>query len=175
MERPPTGPKVVPKLAHRSRVAMMRKKTAQAPSVLATTTVLSALIGNERFQLIAMVVGMRIVAHNGTELARWTCTSTQSQLFSLLCSLALCIADLHICRSTVHSWYADHKVSACTTREQRTPSTCVCLTDRQEPNCTVAVFFVNRIVSLTSQTMATICFSSGRSRKQRCSRCRCVV
>ena len=63
---------------------MTRKKTAQAPSVLATTTVLSALIVNERFRLIAMVVGIRIVAHNGTELARWTCTSTQSQLFSLL-------------------------------------------------------------------------------------------
>ena len=75
---------------------------AQAPSVLATTTVLSALIVHERFRLIAMVVGMRIVALNGTELAWWTCTSTQSQLFSLLCSLAPCIA-LHSCRSTVHS------------------------------------------------------------------------
>ena len=36
-------------------------------------------------------------------------------------------------------------------------------------------FFANRIVSLTSQTTATICFSSGRSRNQRCCRCRCVV
>ena len=93
----PTGPKVAPKVAHRSRavVAMTRKKTAQAPSVLATTSVLVALIVHERFRLIAMVVGMRIVVLNGTELARWTCTSTQSQLFSLLCSLALCIACIH--------------------------------------------------------------------------------
>ena len=37
---------------------MTRKKTAQAPTVLATTTVLSALIVNERFRLIAMVVGI---------------------------------------------------------------------------------------------------------------------
>ena len=55
---------------------------------------------NERIRLIAMVVGMRIVAHNGTELARWTCTSTQSQLLSLLVQSG---ADLHSCRSTVNS------------------------------------------------------------------------
>ena len=36
-------------------------------------------------------------------------------------------------------------------------------------------FFANRIVSLTSQTTATIFFFSGRSRNQRCCRCRCVV
>ena len=70
LERWPTCPKVAPKLAHGSHVvvAMTRKKTAQAPSVLATTTVLSALIVNERFRPTVMVVlvGMRIVAHNGT-------------------------------------------------------------------------------------------------------------
>ena len=87
----PTCPKVAPKLAHRSRVvaAMTRKKTAQAPSVLGTTTVLSALIMNERFWLVAMIAGMRIVAHNSTELTRLTGTSTRSQLFNLL---LICIA-----------------------------------------------------------------------------------
>ena len=79
---------------------MTRKKMAQAPSVLATTTVLSALIVHERFRLIVMVVGMRIVVLNGTELARLTCTSTQAQLFSLLVQSR---ADLHSCRSTVNS------------------------------------------------------------------------
>ena len=71
MERPPSGPKSAPKLAHGSRVvvAMTRKKIAQAPCVLETMTVLSALIVNECFWLIAMVVGMCIVTHNGTELA----------------------------------------------------------------------------------------------------------
>ena len=77
---------------------------------------------------IAMAVGMCIVAHNGTELARWTCTSTQSQLFSLLVQSG---ADLHTCscRSAVNSWSAesapglcDHRIS---TSEERTPSTCV--------------------------------------------------
>ena len=128
MERPWTCLKVAPKLAHRSRVvvAMTRKKTAQAPSVLATTTVLSALIVNERFRLIAMVVGMRIVAHNGTELARWTCTSTQSQLFSLL-AIVQSNADLHTCRSTVNSWSTESAPGLCDhrTSEERTPSTCV--------------------------------------------------
>ena len=34
----------------------------------------------------------------------------------------------------------------------------VCLADRQEPDCTIAVVFVNRTVSLTSQTTATSVF-----------------
>ena len=51
----------------------------------------------------------------------------------------------------------------------------VCLTDRQGPDCTVAVILVNRIVSLTSQTTATTCFSSGRSRHRRHCQRRCVV
>ena len=133
LERLRTCPKVAPKLAHRSRVvvAVTRKKTAQAPSVLATTTVLSALIMNERIRLIAMVVGMRIVAHNGTELARWTCTSTQSQLFSLLVQSG---ADLHSCRSTVNSWSAESAPGFCdhrrSTSEERTPSTSTCVSCR---------------------------------------------
>ena len=127
MERRRTCRKVASKLAHRSRVVvtMTRKKTVQAPSVLETTTVLSVLIVNERFRLIAMVVGMRIVAHNGTELAQWTCTSTQSQLFSLLVQSS---ADLHSCRSTVNhanSWSAESAPGLCDhrTSEERTPST----------------------------------------------------
>ena len=46
------------------------KEDGASTQRLATTTVLSALIVKKHFRLIAMVVGMRIVAHNGTELAK---------------------------------------------------------------------------------------------------------
>ena len=154
---------------------MARKKTAQAPSVLATTTVLPALIVNERYRPIAMVVSMRVVAHNGTELARWTGTSPQSQLVTLLCSPALCHSCS--CRSTVHSWSAESAPGLCIAPPARSrPRERMCLTARQEPDCTVADFFVNRIVSLTSKTKATICFFFQVSLyNQRCCRCGCVV
>ena len=179
MERPRTCLKVAPKLAHRSRVvvAMTRKKTAQAPSVLATMTVLSALIVNERFRLIAMVVGMRIVAHNGTELARWTSTSTQSQLFSLLVQSG---ADLHSCRSTVNSWSAESAPGLCdhrrsTSEERRTPSTCVSCRSTRTQLYRGSIFLRTELFLRLHKQQQQSVFPSGRSRNQRCCRCRCVV
>ena len=72
---------------------MTRKKTAQALSVIGTTTVLSALIMNERFWLVAMIAGMRIVALNSTEL----------DLYKHSVSAVQSSADLHSRGSTVYS------------------------------------------------------------------------
>ena len=74
-----------------------------------------------------------IVALNGTELARWTYTTTQSQLFSLLCSQAPCIALHTSSIAAGQPCTADlPSRSACApgslrapASEERTPSTCV--------------------------------------------------
>ena len=59
-------------------------------------------------------------------------------------------------------------------RRADTVNVCVLQIDTN-PTVPWQYFFANRIVSLTSQITATICFSSGRSRNQRCCRCRCAV
>ena len=85
------------------------------------------------------------------------------------------MANLHTCRSTVHSWSGESGL--CVHHQRGADTVNVSLTDRQESDCTVAVIFVNRIASLTSYftNNGNNHFSSGRYRNRRCCQCRCVL
>ena len=111
---------------------MTRKKTAQAPSIFATTIVLSALIVHERFRLTAMVAGMRIVTHHFTDLAKLTSTCAKFQLYSLPCSVAMqrCRYAVHIYVHKVHLPRLAWSFSEPPPRRRGVDTVYVCLTDK---------------------------------------------